>query len=213
MKWTPEQVEYLVEKYPMSLAQDVADALGINLCSVYNKAYSMGLKKDKRFAAITTSKRWQEGKHENAKKTQFTKGGVPMNKGVPQTEWMPKESILRTKKTRFKKGDTPHNYKPVGSERVNKDGYVEIKVKDPRTWELKHRHVWRQVHGEISKGDNIQFKDGNRLNVVIENLYCIPRTDQMKVNGIYNYPPDLVRLIKTQKRLEKKLNEKQDARR
>ena len=34
-------------------------------------------------------------------------------------------------RTWFKKGHIPANYRPVGSERVNADGYIEVKVADP----------------------------------------------------------------------------------
>ena len=55
----------------------------------------------------------------------FKKGQTPYNKGIKG--WY----AQGMEKNWFKKGNIPPNYKPVGSERINKDGYIEIKVKDP----------------------------------------------------------------------------------
>ena len=79
----------------------------------------------------------------------------------------------RMAETQFKKGNVPHNWRPVGSERVNVDGYIEIKVSGPKKWMMKHRYVWQQHYGEIPKGSMVIFKDGNRLNTDIDNLMLI----------------------------------------
>lgn len=46
------------------------------------------------------------------------------------------------KETRFKQGNKPWNYKPVGTERINTEGYVDVKIADPRTWKQKHILIW-----------------------------------------------------------------------
>lgn len=97
----------------------------------------------------------------------FVKGQVPWSKGKHIT---PKGGMLRTM---FKKGNRPHNWRPVGSERINVDGYIEIKIEEPNKWMLKHRWVWQQEHGEMPKGTMIIFKDGNKLNTDIGNLMMI----------------------------------------
>ena len=66
----------------------------------------------------------------------FEKGQPAWNKGRKQAEWMPPESIERTKATRFQKGqvhDRPDGWlKPIGYERLDKDGYIWVKVRDSR---------------------------------------------------------------------------------
>ena len=49
---------------------------------------------------------------------QFKKGNTPFNKGT--------KGLTKGSRTSYKKGNVPANYRPVGSERVNIDGYVEI---------------------------------------------------------------------------------------
>lgn len=69
----------------------------------------------------------------------------------------------------FKKGNTNQRL-PIGSERIN-DGRVYIKTANPDVWEEKHRWLWKEHFGEIPDGKIIAFKDGNKLNVTIDNLF------------------------------------------
>ena len=70
----------------------------------------------------------------------FQKGQVPMNKGKK----MPPEVYEKAKATMFKSGNIPHNHRAVGSERVNVDGYVEVKIAEPNKWKLKQRLVYEE---------------------------------------------------------------------
>lgn len=76
----------------------------------------------------------------------------------------------------------PTNFKPVGSERINAKGYVEVKVRNPNTWKLKHRVVWEQANGKIPKGHRILFADGNRLNMAPDNLLLVSRGELAVMN-------------------------------
>lgn len=117
-------------------------------------------------------KRW---KLNTGRTGRFEKGQQSHNKGVP----MSKEVYEKASKTMFKKGNVPHNHKPVGSERVNVEGYIEIKVEEPRKWRLKQRVIWEQHYGEIPKGHVIIFADGNKLNTDIENLRMISNKEML----------------------------------
>lgn len=110
--------------------------------------------------------------------TRFKKGTVPPNKGKK----MSAEQYAKSSRTMFKKGGIPQNYRPVGSERVNVDGYIEIKVADPSKWELKHRFVWEESNGKIPAGMNLIFKDNNPLNVKLDNLMLVTRAENMIIN-------------------------------
>jgi hypothetical protein len=96
----------------------------------------------------------------------FKKGHTPYNKGQKGNRMSPA--------TEFKKGCTPHNYRLVGSERINKDGYVEVKVAEPNRWKAKHRAIFEAAHGEIPEGCRVLFADGDKQNFALENLVLVP---------------------------------------
>ena len=108
----------------------------------------------------------------------FPKGHVPHNKGKK----MPPETLEKLRPTLFKKGQRPKTYRPIGSERINRDGYVEIKVGDPSEWELKHRYIYEQKHGKIPKEDIVIFLDNNKSNFDINNLKHITRKENLYIN-------------------------------
>ncbi|OCH31840.1 hypothetical protein A6D98_09830 [Aliivibrio fischeri] len=113
----------------------------------------------------------------------FTKGQKPHNAGT--------KGLMKANSGSFKKGNKPHNHKPVGSERVNVEGYVEIKTKEPNIWELKHRVNYQQAHGEIPLGHNVRFKDGDRENCDPENLFLVDNHENVLLNQRYklNHQP------------------------
>lgn len=109
---------------------------------------------------------------------QFKKGSVPFNKGKK----MSPEQYEKCKGTMFKKGQVSKNKRPVGSERINVDGYVEIKTEEPNKWELKHRYVWEQVNGKVPNGYILIFRDNDKSNIDIDNLILISRAEHVIIN-------------------------------
>lgn len=82
-------------------------------------------------------------------------------------------------------------YRPVGSTRLDKDGYVVIKIADPCTWRRAQLVEWEKYHEPIDiRKEMLLFLDGNRQNYHISNLYKISR----KMIAIFNRN-DLWRLI------------------
>lgn len=92
----------------------------------------------------------------------------------------------------FKKGAVPINYKPVGSERVNTDGYVEVKVAEPNKWSLKHRVVYELHYGPIPKSHNVSFRDNNPQNVEPSNLILMSKAQNAVLNkmGLADVPAE-----------------------
>ena len=127
---------------------------------------------------------------------QFKKGNVPHNKDKKQVEYMSKEAIERTKETRFKKGNKPKNYRPVGSERITKDGYIEVKVADPNKWETKNKIIYKQYFGDIPKGHKVIYADGNKLNNDINNLILVSDNEELIMNK-YKLRTEDIELTKT----------------
>lgn len=199
--WTDKEVEKLIRLYPTTLGADLAKMFECRINVLYDKAYKLGLKKDKEFMAEVFRERMKDPNH-GGKKHQFKKVDIPANKGMKQEEYMTPASIDRTKATRFKKGDVPLNTRPIGSERMDADGYTLVKVTD-RNWKLKHRLIWEKTYGKIPKGYNIQFKDGNKQNMDISNLYMISRSNQMNENSITRYPSEVITAIKRISKINK----------
>jgi hypothetical protein len=89
-------------------------------------------------------------------------------------------------RTSFKKGHKPRNYKPIGTERVDRDGYTVIKVSDigawHERWRLKQVVIWEEVNGPIPNGHCLLFLDGNKHNISLENLQLITRSQLARLN-------------------------------
>jgi len=123
---------------------------------------------------------------------------TPHNKGKKLSQ----ETKEKLKPTMFKRGNKPHNTQPVGTEKKDKDGYVFVKIAEPSEWRLKH-HI---VYGEpVPAGHKIIFIDGNKYNFERENLKLISDADLMRLNTMHRFPPELVRVIKTINKLQRKI--------
>ena len=110
----------------------------------------------------------------------YEKGHIPANKGQKMTA----EQYEKCKATMFKKGNVPHNHKPVGSERIDRDGYTLIKIAEPNKYVLKHRYIWEQANGPVPEGHLIIFLDGNKQNFDLSNLTCITLAENAVLNHL-----------------------------
>lgn len=117
----------------------------------------------------------------------FEKGHTPKNKGKTWDEiGIPLESRQKSLRTCFKKGNEPANAAkvPLGTERISKDGYVEVKVKRfsdrpcaNKCWRPKHHLVWEKANSrDIPPGTIIVFADKDMRNFDPDNLVAIPRS-------------------------------------
>lgn len=174
-RWTQCEVDYLKQHYATRTCADIAQWVHHSERAVQAKAFTMGLRKDKAFIS------------ECAKRSQFTKGHRPFNKGMQWEDFMSDEGIRNSEKTQFKPGEVnTHSptFRPVGFECVRTENgrkYIWIKPEGRRMMP-KHRWLWEQAHGAIPKGYNVQFKDGDTLNCVLDNLYLISRKKQVRKN-------------------------------
>ena len=121
----------------------------------------------------------------------FSPGHVPFNKGM-------KGLNIGGEATQFKPGNRPANWVPVGTERVNADGYVEVKIQDgklQKNWKGKHILLWEEANGPVPKGHALIFADGNRLNVTLDNLLLVSRKELAVINkrGLISNDPELTR--------------------
>lgn len=88
--------------------------------------------------------------------------------------------------TSFKKGNVPFNHKPIGHERITRDGYIEVKTTEPNVFELKHRVVWEQVHGKVPKGYAIVFKNMDKQDCRLDNLMILSRAELARLNQSFS---------------------------
>lgn len=124
----------------------------------------------------------------------FEKGHVPPNKGkkgycAPGSE-----------KGHFKKNHLPKNTKPIGYERVTRDGYVEVKVRmRPSRSDCndnfvpKHRLIYEKAYGPIPKDSVLIFKDGNKRNFELSNLALVSKAERLDMtrHGLFSSNPEL----------------------
>lgn len=171
----PEEIRQYVREHVVgvsnkALAEQVNEKFGTNF-----NAMSMGAFKNRLGVKSWTNTTYRKGIR-NSPATEFKKGHVPVNKG---TEGMfPNAGGA----TRFQKGHRPHNYKPVGSERCNSEGYWEVKIADPKTWKMKHVLVWETANGPVPKGMLVVFLDGDKNNLALDNLALISRATNARRN-------------------------------
>lgn len=195
-KWSVTDISTLSRLYPDTSTKQIAEQLGRPMAAVYGKADLLGLKKSQAFLDSPASGRL-EGERGTA--TRFQPGGTSWNKGVRFV------AGGRSAETRFDKGDMPHNHVPVGTEVMGTDGYLKMKVAEPRKWEWTHRRNWEEVHGPIAKGLALVFKDRNRLNCDVSNLELLTRSQLMLRNTIHRYPPELKETIRQLSKFNKTL--------
>lgn len=105
--------------------------------------------------------------------TRFKKGNTPWNKGI-------KTGLKPTKG--FKKGFSPWHTRELYSERLDKDGYILIKIAKPNKWVRKHRWIYEQEHGTIPENSVIIFADGDKTNLNTYNLICVTRNELKVLN-------------------------------
>ncbi len=201
--WTEQEKQYLIANYANTDTSTLAKKLNRSVGAIYNTAFLLKLKKNKKFIKETAKKNYA------GHKTQFKKGHIPFNKNKKRSEYMSEESAEKCRKTQFKKGNIPHNHKPIGYERQTKDGYIEVKVEEPNVFKLKQRHIYEQKFGDIPDDYNVIFKDGNNRNFDIANLECISNAELMNRNTIHQYPPELQQTIKLNNKLIKLIKDEQ----
>lgn len=201
-KWTDEEKRVVREMYPDHSAREIAQMLGKTASGVWQQAQSMGVRASKERIAEAGRRL---ARNPNSMAARFGKGHIPGNKGKK----MDPEIYEKIRHTMFAKGHVPTNHKPVGSERVSVDGYVEVKVAEPNKWRLKHRVVWEEANGPIPAGCNVQFRNGNTQDVRLENLFLISRAEQMRDrNSMYaRYPEELRQLMRLKGSIKRQITE------
>lgn len=202
--WNADQEKLLRERYPDTVTAKLAELIGCNINSIYRKANLLGLKKSAAFLASAECGRLHISDGTN---TRFKRGGTPWNKGKK----LPGHGC---KETQFKPGHlggrAAQIYRPIGSERISRDGYLERKIHDglpmQSRWRAVHLLIWEAANGPIPPSHAIVFKDGNKQNIVLDNLEMITRQALMRRNSMHNYGPEIARLHQLQGAITRQIN-------
>lgn len=120
------------------------------------------------------------------------KGNVPFNKGqkgfcAPGSEkgWFKKGTLG---------GRAAEIAKPIGAERLSKEGYLQRKINNDlpfqRRWQAVHVMNWEAINGPIPKGMCLKCLDGDRTNVEPANWELIPRSLLPRLAGRWSIPYD-----------------------
>ena len=139
----------------------------------------------KNLHALRKRKGWKTGRTGH-----FTTGAEPHNKGKPCPEGVGGRHP-NARKTQFQKGARSgvavKLYKPIGTERLSKDGYLERKIHDgmplQSRWRAVHLIEWEAVNGQVPKGHCLKCLDGNRQNTDPSNWEPIPRALLPRLGG------------------------------
>ena len=202
--WQDRELALLRSDYPCSPTAKIAKRLERTVTSVYQRAILLGLRKSEEYLASPDACRLRRGDNVGAAH-RFLPGHVPANKGLRRRGWAPG----RMAETQFKPGHRPHTWKPIGSTRYSKEGYLQRKVSDtgypPRDWVGEHVLMWEKAHGPVPPGFAVCFKDGDKAHRALDNFELISRGELMRRNTIHNYPPDLVDIIRLNSALKRRL--------
>lgn len=218
---TPEDRESVRVLYSDLPTKEVAARVGRSISSVYQIAYSLGLKKSAAYLSSPAAQRLRRG-DEVGKAYRFSKGHVPANKGLRRPGWAPG----RMKDTQFKrgtrKGMAEKNWCPVGTIRKDAEGYLRIKLREwsrgerfgfgnTSIWPLLHRHEWVKVNGQIPKGHILVFRDKDRSNCSLENLELITLEENMRRNSYHRYGKEIAQVIQLRGAINRQINRRRDA--
>lgn len=209
-QWTAAEVSVLIETYPHIPTEWLAQVLKLDLQQVYHKAASLGIKKSEAYLASEFACRLRRGDQVGAG-TRFRKGQQSWNKGKPHP------ARGRSAETQFKPGErrgvAVDLYKPIGSERISKDGYRQRKINDDfppqRRWRAVHLIEWEAINGPVPAGHALVFKDGDKTNITLDNLELITRAELMRRNSYHQYPKPIARVIQLRGAITRQINKRE----
>ena len=166
--FSPEQVAFIKEQYKVYSRSE--------LTIEFNERFKTEIK-GRQITSFVKNQGIKCGRNGH-----FGKGHVTWNKGT--------KGLVKPNSGNFKKGDVPPNSQPVGSERVNSMGVIDVKIAEPNPyvagqmtrWKQKHIILWEEKYGPVPDGHVIIFRDSDKMNCQPENLMLITR----KVNAYLN---------------------------
>lgn len=175
----------------MDFIRDRCTMIRADLHAAFVKRFDRADVSLKNLNALCKRNGWMTGRN-----GQFNPDQISWNKGKK----MPFNA--NSARTQFQKGErrgaAVRLYKPIGTERRSKDGYLERKINDDLPlqgrWRAVHLINWEQVNGPLPAGMALKCLDGDKANLAPSNWEAIPRALLPRLNGIngrgYDKAPD-----------------------
>ncbi|MBI2724620.1 MAG: HNH endonuclease [Polaromonas sp.] len=208
--WSPVEIALLRDMYPHVHTEDMAAWLDRSMSSVRNTVFDLRLFKTPEFLKSDACKRM----HSSSQKiNQFKPGHKTWNAGMKG--WAPAGS----EHTRFQPGHKSTRTRPVGAERLDKDGVLMRKVSDTGyrydDWKTVHSLIWAEANGPIPKGCIVVFKAGfktsDKAAMDPKNMECLSRADLMRRNSYHRYPKEIALMYQLRGALNRQINKHQKA--
>lgn len=194
--WTDDMVDFLRENYPYYPNKELA--------TMIEEKFGVAVTEEKVKSAKSN---FNIGRKVYPNKGRFYKGMTPWNKGRTMSE----ETREKVKRTWFKKGNVAVNTKPLGSTRINTDGYKVIKLAKSGQWKLYSRYMYEKYHDVKLKDDEaIIFADRNKKNFDKDNLVKVNRKELFYLNksGLIFEDKDLTKSGVVVSKMEIAINER-----
>lgn len=155
-RYTDEQLEYLREIAEWRTREEIQELFN----SKFNASVTLG-------SLRSTMSRRGIRSNMQGYRTRYAKEHKPWNTG---------KKGVRTggEATQFKRGNLPPTHLQVGSEAERK-GIILVKTAEPNVWMRKHIMVWEMHNGSVPDGYVVSFKDGDKTNCVIDNLFLVSK--------------------------------------
>jgi hypothetical protein len=223
--WTSAEDALLRAQYADTPTEQLAKTLGRPLSSTYQRAAVLGLEKSESYLKSPAACRLRRGDNVG-QQYRFKPGQAPANKGTRRPGW----HAGRMRETWFAKGErrgvAVALYKPVGSERICKDGYLERKTHDEisagvsrqeanrlrqRRWRAVHLILWEEANGPIPRGHAVVFTNGDRRDIRLDNLTLITRAELMRRNTIHNLPTPLKQTVRLLSSVNREIRKREDS--
>lgn len=187
----------------------LAELLGRSTSSTYNAAAKLGLHKSAQYMASPQACRLRQGDNVGAA-TRFHAGQTPWNKGMKGLQM---GGVATQYKPGNRSGKAVELHKPIGTERISKDGYLQRKINDDmplhRRWRGVHLLLWEESHGPIPPGHAVVFKNGNKADIRLDNLELVSRGALMKRNSYHNYGKDIAQLVQLKGAVTRVINRRE----
>lgn len=210
MKWSDADTALLRDRFPHVKTGELVAVLGRKYAAIANKAHQMGLSKTAEFYASAAS---GHGNLERGANFRFAPGLTPWNKGQHY------QAGGRSADTQFKggklNGRAAQLVLPVGSYRINGDGYLDRKFSDQpgaqnKRWRAAHLLIWEEANGPLPKGSVVVFKPGKQTTnpdeILLENVELVTRQELMHRNSMHRFPKEISDLCRLRGVLNRKIN-------